>query len=67
MYELITSSADVIRGIFVGHMHSAFWMEVKAHYIDAAGHRVEASIPQPVLEGNPYDSGCGHIMRIYVK
>jgi len=67
MYELITSSADVIRGIFVGHMHSAFWTEVKAHYTDAAGNRVETTIPQPVLEGNPYDSGCGHIMRIYVK
>ena len=29
--------------------------------------RGERMIPQPVLEANPYDSGCGHIMRIYVK
>ena len=58
VYRLITSSADVIRGIYCGHLHSAYYTEV------IAGDTV---IPQYVLEGNPYNGQAGHVMRIFVE
>ncbi|MBE6611046.1 MAG: hypothetical protein E7632_01025 [Ruminococcaceae bacterium] len=66
VYELIVGNADVVRGVFVGHQHSAFYSEIAGWYTDENGVRHEKAIPQPVLEGNPY-LGCGHIYRIYVK
>lgn len=58
VYELIRHSGDVIRGVFCGHWHSAYYAE-----IDAGEYR----IPQYVLEGNPYNSQAGHVLRILVK
>ncbi|MBQ8510001.1 MAG: metallophosphoesterase [Clostridia bacterium] len=64
--EMIRSNADVIGGIFCGHRHSAFYLEVDGWYTDADGNRVSKAIPQPVLEGNPYCKN-GHVMKITVK
>ena len=58
MYRLITSSGDVIRGIYCGHLHSAYYTEVRAG---------DTVIPQYVLEGNPYNGQAGHVMRIIVE
>ena len=67
LYKIITENADVIRGVYCGHMHSAFYTEIKGSYLDERGERVEKNIPQYLLEGNPYDNQCGHVMRITVK
>lgn len=67
LYKIITENADVIKGIYCGHMHSAFYTEVKGSYIDENGNRIEKSIPQYVLDGNTYEDQCGHVMRITVK
>ncbi len=67
VYRLITENADVVRGVFCGHRHSAFYTEIHGTYTDENGAVHERIIPQPVLEGNPYDGQCGHVMRITVK
>ena len=56
MIELITSSADVIKGCFCGHMHSDFYCEIKADNGQA--------IPQYILIGAPY--GKGHLLNINI-
>lgn len=58
VYNLIRENGDVIRGVFCGHWHSAYYAE-----IDAGEYR----IPQYVLEGNPYNSQAGHVLRILVR
>lgn len=58
VYRLITKSADVIRGIYCGHLHSAYYTEIPAG---------DTVIPQYVLEGNPYNGQAGHVMRILVE
>ena len=55
--ELISSSADVIKACFCGHMHSDFYCEIKAEG--------EKNIPQYILIGTPY--GKGHLMNINVE
>ena len=55
MHKLITESADVIKGIFCGHLHCDFYTEIIAE---------DKVIPQYVLTGNMYDEG--HIMIIEV-
>lgn len=55
----IRTNSDVIRGIFVGHHHSAFYSEVLCE--DGS------VIPQLTLEGNCYDNHAGHLMRITVR
>ncbi|MBE6611045.1 MAG: hypothetical protein E7632_01020 [Ruminococcaceae bacterium] len=67
LYEMIVGNADIVRGVFCGHRHSCFYSEIRGWYTDENGVRHEKTIPQPVLEANPYDSNAGHIMRIYVK
>lgn len=62
IYDMITHSADVIRGIFCGHEHSAFFTKIRAFTPDGK----ETFIPQPVLEGNVYDGQAGHVMRITI-
>lgn len=59
--ELITTHADVIKGIFTGHMHSDYYTEVQA--TDANGYNTY--IPQYVLTGNFY--GKGHVLKITVQ
>ncbi len=55
--DLLHQNGDVIRGIFCGHLHSAYYTEIPT----AAG-----VIPQFVLEGHPYNGQVGHVMRILV-
>ena len=56
--RLIRTNGDIIRGIYCGHLHSAYYTEV------LAGNTV---IPQFILEGNPYNAQAGHVMRILVE
>jgi hypothetical protein len=61
MYNLITNNADVIKGIFAGHVHNDHYVEVKAKTSDGQ----DAVIPQYVLAGSFYDNG--HVLKITVK
>ena len=65
LYSLITENADVIKGIFCGHWHSDYYTEIAASYIDSDGNKVETTIPQYVLTGNPFDDG--HVLKITVR
>ncbi|NLE13801.1 MAG: metallophosphoesterase [Clostridiales bacterium] len=67
VYNLIISNADIVKGIFVGHQHSAFYTEAEGYFTAPDGTRIPRRIPQPVLEGNPYNGHAGHVMRITVK
>ena len=66
VYELITQNADVIKGIFCGHMHSMFYNEVKATFSDESGMH-ESVIPQLIAPGNAYLDHAGRVVRIIVK
>ena len=66
VYKLLTENADVIRGLFCGHHHSAFYTEVKGSYIDENGFRRHKNIPQPILSPSAYDDYAGHVMKITV-
>lgn len=58
VYELITASADVIKGIFNGHIHNNFYTEIKA-----TGNNGETYIPQ-------YTAGAaftGDFTKIIIK
>ena len=65
--RLIKENADVVRGIYCGHQHSAFYCEVLGSCPGADGGKRDAVIPQYILEGNPYDGQCGHVLKITVK
>jgi 3',5'-cyclic AMP phosphodiesterase CpdA len=67
VYKLITENADVIRGIFVGHLHSAFYSEVLGSAKDENGCVIGKTIPQVALEANVYDDHSGHVLKISVK
>lgn len=60
VYDLIRSSADVIKGIFCGHRHCDAYTELQA-----SDHGQPAVIPQYILTGCPYD--CGHAFWITVR
>lgn len=49
VYNLITTNADVIRGVFAGHLHQNYYTEIKATY-EKDGAKVNAVIPQIVLQ-----------------
>ena len=49
VYNLITNNADVIRGVFAGHLHQNYYTEIKATY-EKDGAKVNAVIPQIVLQ-----------------
>ena len=66
VYSLITENADVIKGFFCGHRHSAFYTEISASYEDENG-KHQATIPQWVEPGNPYLDHAGMVTRIIVK
>ena len=61
IYEMITSNADIIKGLFCGHNHNDYYTEVLAHTADGR----EEVIPQYVLLGTPYQKG--HLLKITVK
>ncbi len=66
LYDIITSSADVIKGAFCGHYHSAYYTEILAHYTDENGNRVDTVIPQYVQTASVYDT-YGYVLRITVE
>ncbi len=64
MYNLITNSADVIKGAFCGHEHYNYYTEINAKTPDGKA----AKIPQYVLAssgGDSLSSGC--VMKITVN
>ena len=67
VYKLITENADIVRGLFCGHYHTSFYMEVEGSYVDADGIRKRKTIPQYVLECNVYAGYTGHVLKITVK
>ncbi|MBQ9112594.1 MAG: helix-turn-helix domain-containing protein [Clostridia bacterium] len=60
-YELITTNADIIKGVFCGDMHSDYYTEIKAKNADGT----DAIIPQYILTGVPHDNG--HVMIVNIK
>ncbi len=47
IYGILTSNADVIKGIFAGHYHNQFYTEIPASYMKD-GERVQTVLPQYV-------------------
>lgn len=66
VYALLTENADVVKGVFCGHRHSAFYTEISASYTDEKG-KHPLAIPQWVAPGNPYLGHVGMVTRIIVK
>ncbi len=64
VYNLIRSSADVIKGVFCGHTHQDIYTEILG--TDEDGSLNDTVIPQYVLKGNFY-SGNGILMKIIVE
>ncbi len=64
-YDLIVSSADVIRGVFSGHFHTDFETEIEAGY-EKDGKFVKQNIREYCLNANAYGAE-GHVMKITVK
>ncbi len=67
VYRMITENADIVRGIFCGHYHTSFYMEVEGSYKDENGMVHRKTIPQHLLECNVYDNYSGHVLKITVK
>lgn len=65
VYKLITTSADVIKGIFVGHEHIQTYTEIPATY-ESEGKTVRTVIPQHVVACTAYYPE-GYYMRVIVK
>lgn len=66
IYRMITENADIVRGIFCGHEHTSFYMEVEGAYRDEAGNAHRRTIPQYILECNVYGGDTGHVLKITV-
>lgn len=66
LYELITTNADVIKGIFCGHEHVDLYTEVLASYTDENGNKVDTVIPQYVQTSTTY-GGTGCVIKITVE
>ncbi len=61
VWQLITTNADVVGGVFSGHWHANFYSEIKA----TTKSGTQKIIPQYVLAGAFHDGG--HVLRITVK
>lgn len=61
IYQLIVNSADVVGGVFCGHLHADFYTEIQAKTPDGQA----KVIPQYVLTGTAYDGG--HALKITVR
>ena len=61
VYNLITKNADVVKGVFCGHKHSDFCLEILGENPDGSS----AVIPQYIGTASIY--GSGHAIRISVK
>ena len=66
VYEIVTHSADVIKGVFVGHEHIQTYSEIPAKERLADGSERDAVIPQHIVTCTPYNNK-GYYMRIMVK
>ena len=66
IYRMITENADIIRGIFCGHHHTGFYMEVEGSYTDKNGAVHRKTIPQYLLECNVYEGYTGHVLKITI-
>lgn len=66
IYRLITENADIVRGIFCGHEHSSYYMEIEGTYTDKDGKVHRKTIPQYLLECNVYEGYTGHVLKITV-
>lgn len=60
-YQLITNSADVIKGFFAGHVHSHMYLEIAAKLPDGT----DTVIPQYIHTTTVYQDG--HLMRIMIR
>ncbi len=67
MIELITSNADVIKGIFCGHFHDGNHTKLPAYYIDENGVKQETYIDQYIVSSTPYCLPHGVITRLIIK
>jgi len=65
VYDVIISNADVIRGVFCGHVHNHMYTEIKATYVDTNGTTVNTIIPQYCVTANAYNNGSA--IKISVK
>ena len=63
--DLIRTGADVIKGVFTGHLHSQYFVNIKACRIEN-GKEIPTDIPQYIISGNPYFE-AGIVARITVK
>lgn len=61
VYEIITNNADIIRGVFNGHIHTNFYTEIQAK--TSTGET--KTIPQYTLISSAFQSG--YVMKITVK
>lgn len=66
IYRMITENADIVRGIFCGHHHTSFYMEVEGSYRGKDGKAHRKTIPQYLLECNVYGGYTGHVLKITV-
>lgn len=64
VYNLITSNADVVKGVFNGHMHGHYYTEIKAKNSESDT-EYNAVIPQYTLTCNAY--GAGSALKITIK
>ena len=62
MYQVIVNSADVIKGVFGGHLHDEMYLDIIAKNGDGTA----TTIPQYIKTASAYGDG-GAIMRILVK
>lgn len=61
MFELIKTNADVIQGVFNGHIHTSFYTEIQATTKDGT----PKAIPQYTVHASAFNSG--YAMKIIVK
>lgn len=67
VYGLIRENADVVRGVFCGHLHYDYYTEICGSYSDETGKRHEKKIPQVMLACSVNDDCAGHALKIIVK
>ncbi len=78
VYNLIVSNGDIVKGVFAGHYHSDYYVEIlaKKPVVDEDGNFVydadtgyqlfeDTKIPQYILTATAYDQG--HALKITVK
>ena len=64
VYDLITQNADVVRGVFCGHVHDDFYTEIHGSYTKN-NQKVDAIIPQYVVDALHQENGTA--LAITVK